>query len=222
MSVGDQVIKTEQWVKLLGIKIDNKLNFDLHINDLCRAASGQLNALLRLNHFLNFNAKQVLIQSFIYANFNYCPLIWHFSSSNYLQKIESIQKRVLRFLYNDQESDYTTLFVKAGKTAMNLYRLKVFCTEVYKSINSLSPLYIKDIFQPIITNRPLRTNQQNNLKTPRPNQTTFGTNCLTSLGSKFWNSLPGHIKSSDNLENFKNVIKNWDGEKCACNGCKQF
>ena len=222
MRVGDQVIKTEQWVKLLGIKIDNKLNFDLHINDLCRAASGQLNALFRLNHFLDFNAKKVLIQSFIYANFNYCPLIWHFSSSKSLLKIESIQKRALRFLYNDRESNYTALLVKAGKTTMNIHRLKVLCTEIYKSINSLSPPYIKDIFQPNITNRPVRNKQQNNLKTPRPNQTTFGTNSLTSLGSKIWNSLPGHIKSSDNLVSFKKVIKNWDGEKCICNGCNKF
>ena len=219
ISIGEKVIKSEPWVKLLGVKIDNKLNFDLHINDLCKTASGQLNALLRLEPLLDFNAKNILIQSFIYANFNYCPLIWHFSSSKSLQKIESLQKRALRFLYDDKQSSYNALLAKGGKTTMNIYRLKFLCTEIYKSINSLSPLYIKDIFQPNITNRPVRTQQQNNLKTPKANQITFGTNSLTSLGPKIWNSLPGHIKSSENLEHFKKVIRNWDGEKCTCNGC---
>ena len=175
--------------------------------------------LLRLEPLLDFNAKNILIQSFIYANFNYCPLIWHFSSSKSLQKIESLQKRALRFLYDDKQSSYNALLAKGGKTTMNIYRLKFLCTEIYKSINSLSPLYIKDIFQPNITNRPVRTQQQNNLKTPKANQITFGTNSLKSLGPKIWNSLPGHIKSSENQEHFKKVIRNWDGEKCTCNGC---
>ena len=93
-------------------------------------------------------AKYILIQSFIYANFNYCPLIWHFSSSKSLQKIESIEKMALIFLYSDYESDYETLLTKAGKTTMNVYRLKVLCTEIYKSLNSFSPVFIKDIFKP--------------------------------------------------------------------------
>ena len=136
--------------------------------------------------------------------------------------MESLQKRALRFLYDDQQSSYNALLAKGGKTTMNIYRLKFLCTEIYKSINSLSPLYVKDIFQPNITNRPVRTQQQNNLKTPNANQITFGTSSLTSLGPKIWNSLPGHIKSSENLEHFKKVIRNWDGEKCTCNGCIHF
>ena len=103
-----------------------------------------------------------------------------------------------------------------------IYRLKVLCTEIYKSLNSLSPLYIKDIFKRNITNRPVRAQQQENLKAPQPNQTTFGTKSLTSLGYKIWNSLPGHIKCSENLANFKKVIKHWNGEKCTCRGCKKF
>ena len=124
--------------KLLGVKIDNKLNFDLHINDKCKTASGQLNALLRLEPLLDFNAKNILIQSFIYANFNYCPIIWHFSSSKSLQKIESLQKRALRFLYNDQQSSYNALLSKGGQTTMNIYRLNVFFMAI---LNDLSITY---------------------------------------------------------------------------------
>ena len=222
INIGDKLITSETWVKLLGIKIDNNLNFDLHIKDICKVASGQLNALCRLKSFLDFKAKYILIQSFIYANFNYCPLIWHFSSSKSLQKIESIQKRALRFLYSDYESDYEALLTKAGKTTMNVYRLKVLCTEIYKSLNSFSPVFIKDIFKPNTSSRSLRAQRQHNLKTPSPNQTTFGTKSLTSLGSKIWNSLPGHIKNCENLELFKKAIKNWNGEKCICNVCKHL
>ena len=62
VKIGDRVIKIEPNVKLL----DNKLNFDLHISYLCKTASAQLNALLRLKYFLSYKAKSVLIQSFVY------------------------------------------------------------------------------------------------------------------------------------------------------------
>ena len=86
-------LKTEPNVKLLGVTIDNKLNFDLHISYLCKTASAQLNALLRLKYFLSYKAKSALIQNFVYANFNYCPLLWHFSSTKSLTKVEGIQRR---------------------------------------------------------------------------------------------------------------------------------
>ena len=125
-------------------------------------------AICRFALVIKSKAKYILIQSFIYANFNYCPLIWHFSSSKSLQKIESIQKRALRFLYGDYESDYETLLTKAGKTTMNVYRLNVLCTEIYKSLNSFNPVFIKDIFKPNTSSRSLRAQQQHNLKTPSP------------------------------------------------------
>ena len=93
LTINNKSIKSEPCVKLLGIKIDNKLSFDLHISDLIKASSGQLNAIIRLNSILSFDARRILLQSFIYANFNYCPLVWHFSSSKSLQKVENMQKR---------------------------------------------------------------------------------------------------------------------------------
>ena len=48
INIGDKLITSEPWVKLLGIKIDNNLNFVfMHIKNICKAASGQLNALCK-------------------------------------------------------------------------------------------------------------------------------------------------------------------------------
>ena len=74
IKIGQQSIKSESYVKLLGVRIDNKLNFDSHISKLCQNAFAQLNALLRLKNVLNFKVKLILVQSFIYANFNYCTV----------------------------------------------------------------------------------------------------------------------------------------------------
>ena len=48
----------------------------------------------------------------------------------------------------------------------------------------------------------------------------FWLQILKVLGPKIWNNLPCSIKSSDNLDTFKNLLKNWDGNLCKCNLCK--
>ncbi|XP_057293820.1 uncharacterized protein LOC130622382 [Hydractinia symbiolongicarpus] len=111
-------------VNLLGVTIDNGLNFDSHISKLIKTSSAQLNALFRLSTFLSHKAKLALVQSFIYSNFNYCPLVWNFSSYKSLLKIEQIRKRALRFLLNDNDSTYDELLLKAGKYQMGVYKLK--------------------------------------------------------------------------------------------------
>ena len=41
-----------------------------------------------------------------------------FSSAKSLNKIESLQKRALRYLYSDYESLYDTFLAKSGKVTM--------------------------------------------------------------------------------------------------------
>ena len=59
-------------VKLLGVEIDNKLNFEQHINHLCKSAANQLNMFMTLKRFLDFQKRKVLENSFVLLNFNYC------------------------------------------------------------------------------------------------------------------------------------------------------
>ena len=100
ISIQGKTIKSEDSVKLLGIQLDYKLNFDPHISALCKKAATQLNVLKRLRAYIGFDARKVLVQSFVYSNFNYCPLVWHFCSAKSMHKIEKVQERALTFRHN--------------------------------------------------------------------------------------------------------------------------
>ena len=63
--------------------------------------SDHLNALKRLCFHIKLDTRKILANSFIISNFNYCPLVWDFSTAKQLQKIEKTQERVLRFLHDD-------------------------------------------------------------------------------------------------------------------------
>ena len=68
--VDNQVIKSVSSVELLGIQIDDKLNFNLNISKICKSVANQLNTLIRLKQFYSFHAKEVLVNSYIISNFN--------------------------------------------------------------------------------------------------------------------------------------------------------
>ena len=67
-----------QVVKLLGVSIDEKLSFNMHISSSCKQASAQLNAIMRLGALLGFKEKKSPIESLVLYNNCYCPLFWHF------------------------------------------------------------------------------------------------------------------------------------------------
>ena len=93
--IDNKQIKTVPSVELLGIQLDDQLNFIPHISNICKSAANQLNALIRLQKFLSFKEKKILINSYFMANFNYCPLVWMFSNAVFLKKIENLQKQLI-------------------------------------------------------------------------------------------------------------------------------
>ena len=150
-------------VRLLGIQLDNKLNFSLHVSNICKSDANKLNALIRLNNFLCFEGKRVLINSYFMSNFNYCPLVWMFSNATSLKKIENLQKRALRFLYNNYQLTYEELLDKANSSTMNVKRLRFLCVEIYKTISNLNRSFMKQVFELRETKRNVCENTTLNL-----------------------------------------------------------
>ena len=72
---------------------------------------------------------------------------------------------------------------------------------------------MNDIFKLRNTDRLTREKYKLNLEIPKLNQATFGTKSLRSYDPKIWNALPYHIKTSDNLNSFKAIIKCWGGNR---------
>ena len=75
ISINDVGIMPNDSVELLGITLDNKLNFEKHISPICKSVNCQLNALCSLKNVLGFKERRILTESYVYSNFNDCPLV---------------------------------------------------------------------------------------------------------------------------------------------------
>ena len=54
------------------------------------------------------------------------------------------------------------------------------------------------------------------LPLPPARSTYYGTNSVHFRGSLIWDNLPGYIKSSRSVCEFKNNIKNFEDTDCGC------
>ena len=145
-----------------------------------------------------------------------------FSSTKSLNKVESLQKRALGFLYEDYVLSNEELLQRAEKEAMKVNRLRSLCIEIYKLINSIIPTYMNEIFKLRKISRVVRSNYKLNLDVPTINQVSFGGKSLGYYKPKIWNLLSFHVKSSKNLEAFINTITNWNGVSCKCKVCQYY
>ena len=49
------------------------------------------------------------IKAFILPHFHYCSMIWHFCNSEDSVKLDTLNRRILRFVFKDWDSNYDTL-----------------------------------------------------------------------------------------------------------------
>ena len=207
----------EETVKLLGIDIDYKLNFDFHITNICRKAAQQLNILKRIGHNLTRVNKLTIFHSFILSHFNFCPMAWHFCSKANTHKMEKVQERALRFIYEDYDSTYDQLLLKAKTPSLEIKRLRSMAIECFKIIHDLSPPCLSDLVS--YKNSSYNFRYSNLLEIPHVRTTTYGKKSFKYAAPMLWNQLPENFRLQTNFLHFRNLISNWTGKECKCNVC---
>ena len=78
LEINGQPIKTSKEVKPLGIKIDSKLQFQSHVEAICKTANQKVKAFSSIAGYQQKHDAYVLYKTFIKSTFNCCPLIWMF------------------------------------------------------------------------------------------------------------------------------------------------
>ena len=116
--------------------------------EICTKATRQLHAISRISKYLNEKCKMSLYNAFIMSNFNYCNTIWHFCNAGDTLKLEKIQKRAFRMIFNDFESNYDALLKRADRPLLYVSRLRAMALETYKGLKKQNPPFLHKLFIP--------------------------------------------------------------------------
>ena len=151
LKLGNEIITGKKWVKLLDIKVDNKLDFSEHASSICRKANLKLHVLARVSKFMNKEKLRILARAFRESQFGYCPLIWMFHNMTLNNKINRLHERTLRLVYNGHDSSFGELLLLDNSLTIHERNIEKLATEMYKVANNITPSFVKSIF-PLSTN----------------------------------------------------------------------
>ena len=60
------------------------------------------------------------------------------------------------------------------------------------------------------------------LDIPRVRTSTYGKNSFKYAAAVLWNDLPDDFRKISNFNQFKNILKSWNGNVCKCSVCADF
>ena len=123
VKVGNEIVKGKAHVKLLGITIDNKLDFTEHVSNVCKKVSTKLHALARISNYMSTDKLRMILKAFIESQFSYCPLIWMFHSRSLNNRINRLHERALRLVYKDPQLTYNLHSLHMHPTGFHFFLL---------------------------------------------------------------------------------------------------
>ena len=87
-SINDEQVPILDHLDLLGVTIDNQLNFSKHIAKITKKVGKQLDVLSRLKNMLSISLKMCLYNLYVMSYFTYCSAIWFNGDESDNQKLE--------------------------------------------------------------------------------------------------------------------------------------
>ena len=128
-------------VLLLEIRIDKKLTFKQHVENLCQKAQYKLHAFRRIRKFLTIEKAKILGNGFIDIQFNYATLLWMFCRKTLYSKIEKIHHKTLKVIYKSNDT-YENLLLQSNTVSVHQRNPRFLMIEIYKSISQLNPQFM--------------------------------------------------------------------------------
>ena len=145
----------------------------------------KLSALARVTPYMTLEEKEIVMNSFFNAQFNYCPLIWMLHSRKNNNKIKHLHERCLRLIYSDKKSSYGNPLEKDNSVSIHHKNIQALANEIFKVKHKICPEVTGNIFmertndQYILHNRP-------DFITPHIHSVFHGTERISYLGPKIW------------------------------------
>ena len=208
-TLGSIKIKESDSVKLLGVILDKMLSFDEHVSMLCKKANAKISALLRIARFFSQQQHSVLIESFVFSNFCYCPLVWGFSSRKNLHMIDRTCERAFRIFSSEPPED----------TIHDRF-CRILLQEVFKTVHGLNPSYMNDVFP--FQSHSYKLRSFSSLRCDKIHSSRHGLKSIPCIAAQLWSTVPESIKTESTLHGFKSELGRVSNLDCHCRLCATY
>ena len=209
--MGDELLKSTNMEKLLGVKIDANLSFDDQIDHVCKLVSSRLAVLRRIKQYIDVSTCILFFNGFILPYIDYCSLIWSSSNKGNIERIEKLLKSAARIILNASFDERSVdLFSRLGWFTFEQRLKRKRLHYVYKTLNDLCPSYMKDMFQftSNVHSHVLRSTSSSTLFLSRGN-TNSHERKFSFIAVREWNALPPYVRDAPSFNTFKRLVEDF-------------
>lgn len=199
--IGDRPIEWTEKVNSLGIIINNELNWNDHLKQVCSDVYRSLGKLYHFKQFLSTDMKLKLVQALVLPKFTYGAQL--FTGSMEVNKLRWNKFRVAfnscaRFIYNKRLGDPITEYSnKLWNCKFDEYFKFISAVQVFKIVHDKEPEYLFNKLKFSRSGRNL------NLNLPHSCNTNAKRGSFFVHGVKIWNSLSFQLRTLQTLSSFR-------------------
>ena len=205
--IGNEILPCNMTVLDLGVTIDKKLNFSMHVNNIVRVAHSRANLIVKC--FVS-NDPHSLIKAFItYVRplVEYCSPVWSPHSVSLIDQLESVQRRFTKRLNGLKTLTYTDRLAKLNLASLELRRLHADLCLCFKIVHGHIALKCDDFFDINVNSVTRGHNLKLSVKCSSLNvRQHFFTNRVVAP----WNSLASGVVNAVSVQSFKQMLKGQD------------
>jgi hypothetical protein len=149
--INNQIINRVSSTKYLGITITHNLNWNKHCDIICGKANSTLGLLRRILGECNAAVKSKAYTSLVRPQLEYASTAWNPYTKRNINKIEMVQRRAARFVFNDysRASHVSPMIDRLGWDNLQQRRLLHQATMFYKIHQGLIGISFPDDVCPL-------------------------------------------------------------------------
>ena len=116
IKIKDNEIQNSKTEKLLCMTIDDKFNFNNHLQKMLII---KVNVLPKITPYMCILKRKLIMNSFFISQLNCCPLVWMSHSSLMNNRVNWLHEKCIRIVYSDKTSSFEELLDKDGSVTIH-------------------------------------------------------------------------------------------------------
>ena len=203
LKIDSDLISPSDSAKNLGVLLDQHLNMETHVANICKASYFHIRNIRSLKPILTHDALISVVHAFITSRLDYCDSFLLGLSQRLLQKLQRIQNIAAVLVTGCQKFDHITPILKELHWLPVKERIQFKTLMItYKALNGQAPEYLVELILEKVNTRTLRSSSELILTVPKYKLKTYGSNAFCVAAPTMWNNLPSHIRNSSSLTVF--------------------
>ena len=198
-AIKTEILHTDEFCDL-GVTIDSKLSFKMHISNKINKASQMLGIIKRNFKLLDITSFKILYTAQVRSHLEFCNSVWNPHSVELTEEIEKIQKRATKLVSQCKGLTYFNRLKFLNLPILKYRRLRGDMIEIFKMLNGN---YDVDIIPNLTRGDETRTRGHGfklGVQRTKYNLRKFS---FTNRVVNFWNLLPSSIVNANSVVSFK-------------------